>query len=1237
MLTPSCFAYLNALNLRLVNKFFNSTPFLRFILCTGFISLFFFQALQAQNPPVAIDDTVSTQENVNAFISLISNDLDVGGDLDSSSIDLDTLSPGQQDSLTTSLGLLWIDSQGNLTFEVNPGVYGLDTAHYSIQDTSGNSSNVASIFLEVRPNPIIVNDTITFNEDETYAGLLLNNGDSALNGGFLQINSILQNPMNGGSLTFGNNTLGSYSIHLDSNYNGLDTAILEVCDTVNNTCLPDTIFITVVPVSDAPVVTLNTFTTFEDTAFTDTILFNDNADSINYSPVVFLDTLLSPPSLGTLDTLAADGYFEYSPLTDLYGLDTFVISVCDEGFPDSLCTTDTIIITIIGVNDTAQMANEFMVCLLDSTTNGNTLQGDNDDGNLFMTSYQDSAIHGEVVYWDSTGLVTYTPDSGYLGVDSTVFTADDDGDPLPAITNYTDTFYMVTIDPITLDSIFILEDTDTAGVIEEFYGFDPTAVVQFTVADSPSLGDMFALPNGSYFFSPYPNQYGLDTVIFEVCDLNISGVPGSNWCYFDTLYIDIDTVNDTPTITNDYYTVNEDITLSDDFWNEALEHDSADIFAEQTTAPVILYPDFASNPIYQSNPNATFTFFVDGSFDYSTPPHYYGNDTIVIGFTDAGYPPPAIVVYDTLFIEVVPINDTPTINDKFFIGLEDSFLIDIPILDSTDTDIEGGFQSPTLIDSTDNGTVFITQDINGNPVFSYNPDPNFYGVDSFSLLLCDFGELGAFPILNEICDTMWLYINVFPVTDTPVIVNNSESVLEDDTLTSSYVDGSDIALDGSFVLSELVDSTLHGELILTDSSGSYTYIPSPDYYGLDSFSVVICDDGPPTPPTLCDTNWVFITVIPVNDAPVIINDSITIEEDEVYTGNVVGSEDTDIDGNVIYSTVFALPNHGVLSINTNGEYTYTPNAEYYGSDSIGVILCDDGTPNPPQNCDTNWIFFTIAPVNDPPVVFDTFYFMASSDTLSINLIDSNEYDPELSTLVYPNGTTSGPSHGTITVDSTGNYTYIPDNNFTGVDTLVFEICDTGLIVNGDTLPIACSLDTVLIQVTCQVGDSTFDCDNDGLTNYREDSLGTDPFNPDTDGDGVIDGTEVTDGTNPLEPCSYLQTSITLEITTTEDCAFSIPEGFSPNGDGTNDTWFIQGIDNFFEAEVKVYNRWGSLVYQAKPYTNANGWDGKSNNGVSLIGEDLPVGTYFYLIDLGNVGAFGPGSQTLFKGYVYLNR
>ena len=73
-----------------MNKFYNSTPLVRIILCLGFVSLFFSQALQAQNPPIAINDTVSTQENVDALVSLLGNDIDVDGNLDSTSIDLDT-------------------------------------------------------------------------------------------------------------------------------------------------------------------------------------------------------------------------------------------------------------------------------------------------------------------------------------------------------------------------------------------------------------------------------------------------------------------------------------------------------------------------------------------------------------------------------------------------------------------------------------------------------------------------------------------------------------------------------------------------------------------------------------------------------------------------------------------------------------------------------------------------------------------------------------------------------------------------------------------------------------------------------------------------------------------------------------------------------------------------------------------------------------------------------------------
>jgi len=87
--------------------------------------------------------------------------------------------------------------------------------------------------------------------------------------------------------------------------------------------------------------------------------------------------------------------------------------------------------------------------------------------------------------------------------------------------------------------------------------------------------------------------------------------------------------------------------------------------------------------------------------------------------------------------------------------------------------------------------------------------------------------------------------------------------------------------------------------------------------------------------------------------------------------------------------------------------------------------------------------------------------------------------------------------------------------------------------------------------------------------------------------------------------------------------------FTPNDDKHNDTWMINGITNFPYNTVKVYNRWGNLVYEKDGY--ANDWDGTSN-GRWTVSQDgkLPVGTYFYVIDLGN-------GHEPFTGYLYLNR
>ena len=89
----------------------------------------------------------------------------------------------------------------------------------------------------------------------------------------------------------------------------------------------------------------------------------------------------------------------------------------------------------------------------------------------------------------------------------------------------------------------------------------------------------------------------------------------------------------------------------------------------------------------------------------------------------------------------------------------------------------------------------------------------------------------------------------------------------------------------------------------------------------------------------------------------------------------------------------------------------------------------------------------------------------------------------------------------------------------------------------------------------------------------------------------------------------------------------IPEGISPNNDGKNDKLVIPCIENYAENTFKIYNRYGAQIYEAKNYVNT--WDGKANMGLLKSSKMLPVGTYFYVLEINGV-------HQPFVGYVYLN-
>uniref|UniRef100_UPI00260849AA T9SS type B sorting domain-containing protein n=1 Tax=uncultured Maribacter sp. TaxID=431308 RepID=UPI00260849AA len=156
-----------------------------------------------------------------------------------------------------------------------------------------------------------------------------------------------------------------------------------------------------------------------------------------------------------------------------------------------------------------------------------------------------------------------------------------------------------------------------------------------------------------------------------------------------------------------------------------------------------------------------------------------------------------------------------------------------------------------------------------------------------------------------------------------------------------------------------------------------------------------------------------------------------------------------------------------------------------------------------------------------------------------------------------------------------------------------------------------------------------DCDNDGLTNAEEEALGTDPNNDDSDGDSIIDGQEVSDETNPLDPCNHIggmaPDGIACDIIFENDLV-------DPNI--TDGIFKIKNIEAYPDNTVRIYNRWGVLVFETQGYNNgSNGFQGISNGRATIQqNEKLPVGIYYYVVDYMNLGQAKKKA-----GYLYINR
>ncbi|WP_275316153.1 gliding motility-associated C-terminal domain-containing protein, partial [Tenacibaculum bernardetii] len=128
---------------------------------------------------------------------------------------------------------------------------------------------------------------------------------------------------------------------------------------------------------------------------------------------------------------------------------------------------------------------------------------------------------------------------------------------------------------------------------------------------------------------------------------------------------------------------------------------------------------------------------------------------------------------------------------------------------------------------------------------------------------------------------------------------------------------------------------------------------------------------------------------------------------------------------------------------------------------------------------------------------------------------------------------------------------------------------------------------------------------------------------DTDGDGIPDSEDGLDGFGDDDD------GIVLGV---DDTCIVVYNEITPNGDGKNDYLIIDCIENFPTNTFEVFNRWGNTVYKVKGYNNRDKvFNGISEGRLNVNADDkLPVGTYFYILDLGK-------GMKHKKGWIYISR
>ena len=533
----------------------------------------------------------------------------------------------------------------------------------------------------------------------------------------------------------------------------------------------------------------------------------------------------------------------------------------------------------------------------------------------------------------------------------------------------------------------LTNDTDDDG--------DPLTAVLVT---NVVRGMLTLNANGSFTYDPDPNFNGADAFTYKAND----GTADSNVA---TVTITVRPVNDAPVAFDEAYTVNED---------EVLDVGVPGVLANDTDADL----DALTAVLATDVVNGTLTLNADGSFRYTPDPDFSGADTFSYVANDGT----ANSAPATVALTVVPVNDPPVgVDDAYAVDEDQSLTIAAPGLLDNDTDVDGDTLASGLAANPTNGTLVQP----GDGSFTYTPDPDFNGTDTFQYIPRDGTVDGNVTTVT---------ITVRPINDPPVAGDDAYAVDEDGTLIVEDVPGEDILendtdVEGDPLTATLVTSTVNGSLNL-NANGSFTYSPDPDFNGIDTFTYV-ANDGTVN----SNVATVTITVNPVNDPPVGVDDAYGVDEDQSLTIAAPGllDNDTDVDGDTLASGLAANPTNGTLVQPGDGSFTYTPDPDFNGTDTFQYIPRDGAVDG-----NVTTVTITVRPINDPPRTVDDIALTLEDAPTTINVL-TNDVDPDGDPLGVDQ--CSPPLHGRLTINPDQTLTYTPDPNFNGSDTVDCNIID----------------------------------------------------------------------------------------------------------------------------------------------------------------------------------------------------